>query len=178
MSLQYLKATPQVPDTLDINNNMIYVYGFEVGGTVKKQMEVALTKAEESTGYSVSSTANLRGFTATLELKENNLYIKALKIRVYSKERFQASKELAKYNLKKLKPENKAKVSELMQVIQNAGIKDVPLDKCEYAEWFSGDLYYYYGKPLSYTYTHKLSQARVLTFHKGRLVNDKNITIK
>ncbi len=174
-----LYATPQIPDKLDIGPERLSVHGFMVNDLLKKQMDKAETK--HGSGYSLSSSANHRGFVATLEVKGDKLFLKTLQIEVYSEERNNALKELSEIHSKGLKDKFKDRVQELYNVIQEAGIIKIPLGFMQnrgHADWFSGELYHYYGKPLSYRYTHRLSQVRILTFSQGNLVSDKNISVE
>jgi len=179
ISLVTLKATPQIPDKLNIGDQVIYVHGFEVNKETRKRMKQAESK--HSKDYMRTSSANHRGFRATLELKNSRLFLRELRIKVYSKEEREAYKAVSEYDHKNLTDKERSEVKELIKIAQNAGIISIPiadLEKDGLASWFSGELIYYHGKPLSYNYTHRLSQARVLTFSDGHLVSDEEIKIK
>ena len=179
ISVATLKATPQRPDKLSIGDKIIHVHGFEVNELIRKRMEEAESK--HGNGYMRTSTANLRGFRASLELKNGRLFLKELRIKVHSKEEREANKAISKYDLKNLTDKELSEVKELIKVTQNTGIISIPvadIEKNGLTNWFSGKLICYHGKPLSYTYSHRLSQARVLTFKKGFLLSDEEIKIK
>jgi len=178
LSIVVLKATPQRPDKLNLGDEVIYVHGFDVNQSIRKRMEQA--EAKHGNGYMRTSTANHRGFIANLELKNGKLFLKEVKIKVHSKEESEANKKISKYDLKNLTDFEKTRVKELIKVTQNAGVISISLADIEkegLANWFTGKLIYYHGKPLSYTYTHRLSQARVITFTNGLLVKDEEVNI-
>lgn len=172
-------ATPQIPDELTLNFEKIDVQGFMVDDLIKQQIK--LTKNKHCSDYSLTSSANHRGFIAILYVKNGKLFLRDLQIRVYSEESDRAFEELKKIATNGLKKGEEARVEKLYDAMRKGGRISVPLGFLKnkgHADWFSGDLYHYYGKPLSYRYTHRLSQARVLSFSKGNLVSDKNISVK
>lgn len=148
-------ATPQIPDTLVIEDRIPYlrredpkhaVYGLPLPPKVLERLEAWKKKR----GHDSVSSANWAGYTKTLRLRNGRLYIDSVEV-----------------------PFAGATGDQNVQV---------PLDHLfrtrapVHAEWFSGELEEYLGRPVGYT--HVSRRARVYSFEQGRLRSIKEKRVR
>jgi hypothetical protein len=144
LSALSLRATPQAGDQLALEKDKkVWIHKFTLSEAADKKLD----DWKEAKGYSgVSSTANYDGFYASLELREGKLFLTKLSVDAHSEKIgfFEAEVPLSEIFAKK---------------------DAVP------ADWFSGELWEFYGE--SKGYTHFKSDVRIYVIEKGRLVETK-----